>query len=59
MDDDKAKTITCPECQNMISLEEKVLVGDIIECPHCGAELRIQSMNPDSAIEVLLIEEEK
>lgn len=47
------KTITCPDCQTVITLEENVTVGDIIECPECGTEVEITSINPLTFREII------
>ena len=38
--------VICPDCQLEIELNEGVMVGDIIECPQCGTEVEILSLNP-------------
>lgn len=58
MDDNKHNLI-CPECQNTIEgLDQEIVVGDIVECPHCGSELRIISFDGETT-NVEVIEEEK
>lgn len=52
----KDKTVVCPECQNNVDIQEDVRVGDVIECPHCGSELRITQ---DEPLTVEVIQEEK
>jgi alpha-aminoadipate carrier protein LysW len=39
-------TATCPECEAEITLGGKVLTGEIVLCPECGAELEVISLNP-------------
>jgi len=56
-----AKTVKCPDpfCdqpQGVIIIPDDSNVGDILECPACGAEVEVISLNPP---QVVLIEEEK
>ena len=38
---------TCPECDAMIDIEEdQIEEGQTIECPECGAELEVVSLEP-------------
>lgn len=39
-------TATCPECEAEVTLTGNVLVGEIIACPECGAELEVIDLNP-------------
>lgn len=50
------KQIYCKDCNDPIQIEKEVQVGEIIECPNCGAEMEVVNLEP---IEVSLIEEEK
>jgi len=57
------KTVRCPDCDKMGELEpisvivpDDAVVGDILECPNCGAELELISIDP---LQVALIEVEK
>lgn len=50
------KQVTCPDCGEAVSVGEEKKVGDVIECPVCGAEMEIVNLEP---LEVSLIEEEK
>ncbi|MBN1553017.1 lysine biosynthesis protein LysW [bacterium] len=45
----------CPECGNLIE-DEGFEIGEIIECPECGVELEIISINP---LEFEVFEEEE
>ncbi len=36
---------TCPECEAEITLAN-VLRGEIVQCPDCGADLEVTSVNP-------------
>jgi alpha-aminoadipate carrier protein LysW len=37
---------TCPECAADITLADDTLQGEIIQCPECGVELEVMSLNP-------------
>ena len=38
---------TCPECDAMIDIEEdQIEEGQTVECPECGAELEVVSVEP-------------
>lgn len=46
-DDSKMTKITCTECENEFDFNaSEVEVGDIIECPICGANLEVVSIEP-------------
>jgi alpha-aminoadipate/glutamate carrier protein LysW len=46
-DVDNKKQIHCPECENDFDYDiSSVEIGDIIECPVCGANLEIASIEP-------------
>lgn len=57
-------TVQCPDCQadsngnepGKINVPVDAEVGEILECPECGAEMELLSINPPL---VSLIEEEK
>lgn len=36
----------CPVCGAIIELPEGTVVGELIECPDCGTELEVESLNP-------------
>lgn len=36
----------CPECAAAIELPEDAIQGEIIECPDCGVELEVISLDP-------------
>lgn len=42
----KATKIVCPDCKSIIPAESKFEIGDIFECPNCGTEVEIQSLDP-------------
>ena len=40
------QTVECPECANNIQLAANILVGEILDCNDCGAELEVRATNP-------------
>ncbi len=49
--------ITCPDCQQEFEAKnELVVVGEILDCQNCGAEMEVLSLEP---FKVELILEEK
>jgi len=58
------KTVKCPDCtknfshdpEENIIIPDDAIVGDIFECPVCGAEMELVSSDP---VQVAIIEEEK
>lgn len=50
------QSITCPECDTLLSLPKNILLGKIVECPACGTENEIIATNP---IRLAPLEEEK
>jgi len=39
-------TVECPECAANVALNGNVLVGEIVDCGDCGAELEVRATNP-------------
>ncbi len=37
---------TCPECAADISVTDDTLEGEILQCPDCGVELEVMSLDP-------------
>ncbi|MBC8253112.1 MAG: lysine biosynthesis protein LysW [Ardenticatenia bacterium] len=37
---------SCPECAADIALADDTIQGEIIQCPDCGVELEVRSLNP-------------
>ncbi len=37
---------TCPECEADISIPDGTVEGEIIQCPDCGVELEVISLDP-------------
>jgi hypothetical protein len=42
----KHVVVSCLDCENPIELSFRPVVGQVIDCPHCRAELEIISDNP-------------
>lgn len=38
--------VVCPDCKAEIPKLENMVVGDILECPECGTEVEILSIEP-------------
>lgn len=36
----------CPECDEEFLVRGHPAVGDLVNCPECGAQLRVTSRNP-------------
>lgn len=49
--------VVCPECDGEVPLGDDVIVGEIVTCPDCGADLEVMSLNP-SKMELAPEEEE-
>jgi len=43
---DNQNKVICPDCSTEITSEEKMVVGDILECQECGTEVEIISLEP-------------
>ncbi|MCA8922116.1 MAG: lysine biosynthesis protein LysW [Planctomycetes bacterium] len=41
-----SKTSECPECGEALTLEEGTIQGEIMQCPSCGVELEVTSVDP-------------
>ena len=49
------KSVTCPECLGEMEVPEDVMVGDLIECPDCGAEFEVYDLDGDN-VKLRLVE---
>jgi alpha-aminoadipate carrier protein LysW len=38
--------VTCVECDGEVMVADDALVGEIVECPECGAELEVTGLSP-------------
>ena len=41
-----SKQAECPECAADVSLPDDVMDGEIVQCPECGVELEVTSLEP-------------
>jgi alpha-aminoadipate carrier protein LysW len=39
---------TCPQCAAPIELAPDTIQGEILQCPDCGVELEVMSLDPIS-----------
>jgi alpha-aminoadipate carrier protein LysW len=49
-------SVTCPECEATLNLKE-VVQGEIVQCPDCGVDLEVVSVEP-LKLELAPMEEE-
>ncbi len=52
-----ATVATCPECNAELNLGDKVVQGEIVQCPDCGVDLEVVAVNP-LQLELAPMEEE-
>lgn len=38
--------VTCVECAGTVAVDEGVMQGEILQCPDCGIELEVISLDP-------------
>lgn len=38
--------IICVECEGEVPVTEGVMLGELVACPDCGAELEVVNLNP-------------
>lgn len=36
----------CPECDARVPLDAQSVVGEVVPCPDCGAELEVTALEP-------------
>ena len=51
-------TMTCPECEAALNLQQDLIEGEIVPCPDCGAELEVMSTAPVQLQLAPLVEED-
>ena len=39
-------TVICVECDGDVDIADDVIVGEIVECADCGAELEVTAVSP-------------
>ncbi len=50
---------TCPECYFEFDVEGEVMIGEIIDCPDCGVELEVVSVDEDKVVlQTVAVEED-
>ena len=37
---------TCPRCEGGFGLKGRLMIGEVFDCPHCGAPLEIAELEP-------------
>ncbi len=52
------KTVICPVCGAEIEVDQTVELGEIIVCPDCGVDLEIVSLDPLTAEEAPMEQED-
>jgi len=55
-DPDQPELSGCPACGVAVSLAEDIVLGEVVWCDHCGAELEVISVEP---VRLELFEEEE
>ncbi|MGH7723017.1 MAG: lysine biosynthesis protein LysW [Candidatus Dormibacteria bacterium] len=40
----------CPECEAAVTLDAETVVGEVVACADCGAELEVTSRNPATLV---------
>lgn len=40
------QTASCPECAAELSFDDDVMLNEITQCPDCGVELEVVSLDP-------------
>jgi alpha-aminoadipate carrier protein LysW len=38
--------ITCVECAGSVDVDDGLMQGEILQCPDCGVELEVLTLNP-------------
>lgn len=46
------QTVLCTECGGNVRVPSDVMVGEILACPDCGAELEVQTVTPTVTVEL-------
>lgn len=40
------KTAFCLDCDRSIKLDDRLRIGNVVECPHCESEFQLVQMDP-------------
>lgn len=38
--------VLCVECEGVVEVADDVMLGELLECPDCGAELEVVNLTP-------------
>ena len=49
---------TCPVCDGEVDLADDTVEGELLECPECGSELEVTSVEPPGLSEAPETEED-
>jgi alpha-aminoadipate carrier protein LysW len=36
----------CPECEAAVPCDDNTVVGEVVPCPDCGADLEVSALRP-------------
>ena len=50
--------VNCPICEAEVEVSDDAIVGEIVECPDCGSELEVKSLDPLAVEEAPEVEED-
>jgi alpha-aminoadipate carrier protein LysW len=39
-------TAPCPECDTPVPLDAETVIGEVVPCPDCGADLEVTALQP-------------
>jgi len=53
-----AVSTACPVCEAVIKIAEGTVVGELIDCAECGAELEVTKIDPIEIQEAPEVEED-
>ena len=42
----KSRVAPCRVCNGGVALEGRPMIGEVVECPHCNAQLEVASIDP-------------
>lgn len=48
----------CPVCEGSLRLGDDLVEGELVECPECGTELEVKSVDPVTLAEAPTEEED-
>ncbi len=50
--------VTCPICEAIVDIADGTVVGELMECAECGAELEVTTVEPFEVQEAPEVEED-